>query len=338
LLRDITVPGDVWETTTHDRRDERDPMAKAQALLAEPRMAEECGLDSFSAGDHMYDTPDPLIDCMAAAAATTRLKVSQTVLANDFRHPAQVAKQIASIDVFSGGRAQLGIGAGYNESEYRQQGLELDPPKVRVARLRESVQIIKALLTSEEPVTFRGEYYTIDALMGLPRPVQKPNPPICIGGGGKAMLKMAAEFADVVDIMTKDPYPSGLTRDPRQFTRESVLEKIDWVKQCAGERFAGLVLGLVLFRFYRTDDREQAAREVHAEMDAAYQMHGDDNGFTLTYDEVLDSPYFAIGSDDEIVEHFVQLRRELGLTNFLVFKGYLDELKPILGRLRAAGD
>src|SRR5690348_9212821 len=109
LLRDLTVPGDVLETTRHLDEDQEDPLARADAFLKEPREADELGFDRFSVGDHMYDSPESLVDCMAAAAATKNLKITQTVLMNDFRNPAVVAKAIASIDVFSGGRAQIGL-------------------------------------------------------------------------------------------------------------------------------------------------------------------------------------------------------------------------------------
>src|SRR5262249_26607895 len=160
-------------------------------------------------------------------AATTNIKITQTVLMNDFRNPAVVAKAIASIDVFSGGRAQVGMGAGYNEDEYRQAGVRFDPPQVRVARLREAVQIIRAALHTDEPVYFKGEHYTIDGFVCLPRPVQIPGPPICIGGGGQEILRIAGEFADIVDIAPRTAYPSGLCRLPRQYGRESFVKKLD---------------------------------------------------------------------------------------------------------------
>jgi len=334
LLRDLTVPGDVWETTRHEVEDDSDPMARANHWLAAPREAESLGLDAFSVGDHMYDSPESLIDCMAAAAATTKLRVTQTVLMNDFRNPALLAKMIASIDLFSGGRAQVGIGAGYNEDEYRQAGVQFDPAPVRVARLREAVQIVKLLLESEEPVNFDGEYYKIDGLMGLPRPVQKPGPPIVVGGGGKQILKIGAEFANVVDIAPRTAYPSGLTKIPWQLTREAVVEKIEWVKKCAGERFADLMLGCVIFKFYPAADREQGARDVHAEMDAAYRMYGHEDGFTLSIEQVLESPYCVIGNEDDMVAHFLKVREELGLRNFLVFPAFMHQMKPIIDRLR----
>lgn len=335
VVRDITPPGDLWGTARHIDEDE-DPAARAEELLAWPRKAEELGLDGFSVGDHFYDSPDALIDCMASAAATNRIKVTQTVLCNDFRNPALLAKMISSIDVFSAGRAEVGIGAGYNEVEYRQAGYEFDSNPVRVERLREAVQILKALMESDKPVTFKGEYYTIDGLMGLPRPVQKPHPPIRMGGGGKKILKIAAEFADIVDIMTLGTYESGLSKDPWQYTKQSVLDKVEHVKEHAGSRADAIRFALVVLKFLLRDNRENGAREVHAEMDAAYRMHGHEDGFPLSTDDVLNSPYFLIGNEDEIVDHMLMLRRELGITEFLVFPGFIDEMKPVIDKARAA--
>jgi len=334
LLRDLTVPGDVLETTRHLEEEDLDPQARADAFLKEPREAEELGFDRFSVGDHMYDSPESLIDCMAAAAATKKLKLTQTVLMNDFRNPALLAKQIASIDVFSGGRAQVGIGAGYNEDEYRQAGIQFDSGPVRVARLREAVQIIRMALHSDEPVSFDGEYYKIDNFLCLPRPVQKPGPPICIGGGGKKILQIGAEFGDIVDVAPRTAYPSGLCKIPRQYTRESFVEKLDWLKQCAGDRFESLTLTAVIFKFQPGEDREQAAQQVHAEFDAAYRMYGNEDGFDVTIEEILDSPYFACGTESDMVEHFQELRSSLGVSGFLVFPDYIHRFKPIMDRLR----
>jgi probable F420-dependent oxidoreductase len=333
LLRDLTVPGDVLETTRHLEEDE-DPHARAQAFLREPIEAEELGFDRFSVGDHMYDSPESLIDCMAAAAATKQLKITQTVLMNDFRHPTVVAKAIASIDVFSGGRAQVGLGAGYNEDEYRQAGVQFDPAPVRVARLREAAQIIKAALHSDEPVYFDGEHYKVDGFMCLPRPVQQPGPPICIGGGGKKILQIAAEFADIVDVAPRTAYPSGLSRIPRQYTREAAVEKLEWLKECAGERFDDLILTAVIFKAQFGEDREEAARQVQAEFDAAYRMYGHEDGFDVSIEEILSSPYYVCGNEDDMVEHFLEIRRELGITGFLVFPDYMHKFKPVMDRLR----
>ena len=334
LLRDITVPGDVWETTRHTDED-TNPMARADELLVEPKKAEAFGLDGFSAGDHFYDSPDALIDCMASAMVTKRIKFTQTVLCNDFRNPALLAKMIASMDVFSGGRIELGIGAGYNDAEYRQASYQFDENKVRVARLREAVHIIRELLDKDEPVTFKGQYYHIDGLMNLPRPVQK-HVPIRLGGGGKVMLRIAADYADLVDIMTLGVYPSGLAKNPQEFTYRSFADKINFVKECAKERADRITFAVVLFRFTPAATMEEGARIIHGEMEAAYQMHGHDDGFPLSVEEIIESPYFLMGTEGDMAAKMEKRRGEVDLTQDLIFSRFLHGMKPLVDRLKSA--
>lgn len=333
MMPEVKVPGEVLDTVADPDR-EVQALTQGEQILAHARKAEAVGLHVYYGADHLYDTPDALIQCMAIASATS-LRVGQAVLSNDFRHPVQVAKQIASIDVFSGGRVEVGIGAGYNHEEFRQCGVPFDPPKVRIARLREAAIIINALLRSDEPVTFKGEHYTIDGLMGMPRPVQQPGPPLMIGGGGRVMLKMAGELADIVDIYPQNLYPSGLPRDPRQFTGEALAQKIEWVREGAGSRFDSVVLGFAMLKVVVTEDREASAHEVQAEFDGAYRMlHGHEDGFPLSPDEVLESPYFYIGTHDEIAEHALRIRSTFGTSQLLVLSGHLDDFAPVVERLR----
>lgn len=333
LQRDITVPDDAWQTTRH-LAEEQDPIARREALLALPRLAEAYGIDSLGAGDHFYDSPDALIDCMACAAATEKLIVSQTVLCNDFRNPALLAKMIASIDVFSAGRVELGIGCGYNPHEYRQADYRFDPHPVRAARMKEALHIIRALLDSDQPVTFKGEHYQIDGLLGLPRPAQK-RIPIRIGGGGQAMLRIAAEFADVVDIMTVGLYPSGFSKDPWEFSKKSVASKIDYLKSVAGERFKDMALSIAVFRFCPAASLEEGARQAHQEMDAVYRMYGHADGFPFTLDDVVESPYFLVGTEDDMVKHLHDLRRDLGVTHHIILPAFLEGMRPVIARARA---
>ena len=331
-IMETDTPGMVYDTVSDP---DREIETQGQQILGYARKVEALGLDGCYVGDHLYAVPDALIQCMAVAGATTSLRVGQSVLINDFRHPVQVAKAIASIDVFSDGRAEVGLGAGYNYEEYRQSGVQFDPPKVRIARLREAVAIITALLRSEEPVTFKGEHYTVDELLGMPRPVQRPGPPLMIGAGGPTMLRLAGEMADIVNIVPKDLYPSALPRDPRQFTAESFAGKIDVIKEGAGARFEDLITGVVMIKVVVTDDREAGAREAHAELDGAYRMlHGHPDGFPLSLDEILESPYFFIGNHDEIAQHLVALRSTFGSSHLMIMPGVLDDMSPVVDRLK----
>jgi probable F420-dependent oxidoreductase len=334
LLAEIDVPEQALDSL-HHTVDSQVESADGDNMIGAARRAEELGIDVFCIPDHLYSSHDPLIAAMAAAAATSRLRVAQTMLINDFRHPAQVAKAIASIDRFCGGRAEVGVGAGYNPDEYDRSGVPFDPPSVRVSRLRESLRIIRELLHSDQPVTFKGEFYTLKGLVGHPRPIQQPGPPIWVGGGGPRVLRVAGELADIIDISVRDPLPSTLPRDQWQFTPEALSEKIECIREGAGRRFDELLTGFFPLKVVVTDDREAAARRVHAELDATYRnAHGYPGGFSLSLEQVLESPLFFIGTQDEIANQFVGIRRTFGCTNFVALSGQLEDLTPVIQKLK----
>ncbi len=151
------------------------------------RKAEALGFSTLLMWDHFNDQLAPLPALLAAADATTTLRLAPCVLSNDYRHPVVLAKEAATIDVLSGGRFELGLGAGWNRDEYQRAGLPFDPPAVRVQRLEESIQVIKGLF-ADAPLTFHGQHYTIAGLHGHPRPLQQPHPPLMIGGARRRML------------------------------------------------------------------------------------------------------------------------------------------------------
>src|SRR5215472_352902 len=155
------------------------------------RKAEDLGYATFLLADHYVNEFPPIAALMAAADATNTLRVSSFVFDNDFRHPALLAKESAALDLLSGGRLELGIGAGWHRPEYDQVGLPFDPAAVRISRMEEALHIIKLFFT-EESVTYSGKHYTITDLKPSPKPVQRPHPPFFMGGGGKRMLSIAA--------------------------------------------------------------------------------------------------------------------------------------------------
>ena len=322
VLRDIQVPSDLWKARAREEADWTD----------QPRRAEALGYHVFSVGEHLYDSPDPLIDLMATASVTSSLRLRAFVLINCWHNPALLAKRIASIDLFSGGRIEMGLGVGYNPIEYENSGIPFEPANVRIARLRESVCIIKALWESTEPVTYNGDFFTIKRLIGLPRPVQTPHPPVLIGGGGHVMLGLAGEVADIVSLIPSPLHPSGLAIHPVQWTAGAVQQKIDRIRDSAGARFPEIELDLALFKLVVTDDCEAGAKQVHAELDAAYKMHGQD-GFPLSEQDLLESPYFAIGTIDEIAKRLVELRASLGTNSITITSGMMEEFAPVLEKV-----
>src|SRR5881396_136194 len=163
------------------------------------KRAEALGYDTLLMPDHITDQLAPMPALAAAAAATTTLRVGSFVFDNDYRNPVMLAKEATTLDLLSGGRLEFGIGAGWSRRDYQQLGIPYDMPKVRVDRMEEAVTLIKRLWT-EEKVTHEGPYYRVRDASVLPRPTQRPHPPIMIGGGGPRMLRIAAREAQIVAI------------------------------------------------------------------------------------------------------------------------------------------
>lgn len=204
------------------------------AWVALARRVEELGYATLLLPDVM-GTPLATITAMAVAAtATTKLRVGSFVIVNDYRNPALLAREIATLDQLTDGRVELGLGAGSWPLDFQQLGIPFDEPGVRVSRFAEGLSIIKQFFTSE-PVNFSGKHYSATALRPLPRPVQQPHPPILIGSSGRRMLTLAAREADIIVL----PAP--------------VEEKLGWIQEAAGERFEHLEFGRVAFGIQVTD-------------------------------------------------------------------------------------
>jgi probable F420-dependent oxidoreductase len=268
------------------------------------RRAEAAGFDAMVLPDHLLAQHAPVPLLATVAAATERLRVGTFVLNVDLRHPAVLAQDLASLDVLSGGRLEIGIGAGWNRPEYDAIGVPYDPVPVRVARLAEAVAVLKGCF-GDGPFSFAGEHYTVTDHEGHPKPVQRPHPPIMIGGGGRRTLTLAGREADVVGLA---PRPG----DPRSYTLAATAEKIGWVREAAGDRFADLELnvypsgGSVVV----TDDARGAARE---RVDRFRAQGGE-----LTVEDVLDSPHVFIGSVPALTEKILGLRERFGISSVML--------------------
>ena len=197
----------------------------------------------------------PLVAGQAVADATATLRITQTVLAQDFREPAVLAKELATLDVLSEGRLQVGLGAGWLRQEYEDAGMRFDPAPVRIARLEETAIILKGLF-AEGPFRFAGEHYTINELHGMPGRCSSRGPPIMIGGGGRKVLSVAARQADIVQLMPSNPGGRSLL-DPSQFSADAIEEKIGWIRDAAGSRFGEIELSAQLLECAVTDRPEE---------------------------------------------------------------------------------
>ena len=177
--------------------------ATVKTLLDRAEMAERLGYHSFWLVDHFWTLGLPDVDLLEAitmmsaiAARTERVRIGTLVLCNSFRNPALLAKSLTTIDHISNGRLEVGLGAGWMEQEYRANGYEFPSVGTRLRQLEEGLQILKAMFT-ENRATFKGRYYTVTDAPNNPKPVQKPHPPIMIGGAGeKVMLRLVAKYAD----------------------------------------------------------------------------------------------------------------------------------------------
>jgi probable F420-dependent oxidoreductase len=170
--------------------------------------------------------------------------VGSLVFCNDYRHPALLAKEVATLDVLSGGRFELGLGAGFSRPEYEAAGLPYDPPGVRVDRLAEALQVFKGLFGAA-PFTFAGRFYTVTQLESFPKPVQRPHPPILVGAGGRRMLAIAAREASIIGIQTASVRTGRNAPDPSGLLAETIAEKVGWIRQQAGARFDDIELSIV---------------------------------------------------------------------------------------------
>ena len=171
----------------------------AKDWAEQAKRAEDLGFSSLLMPDHFGDQLAPIAGLMAAADATTSLRIGALVHDNDYRHPVVLAKESATLDLLSDGRLELGVGAGWMNTDYEQSGIPKDPAGVRIERLEEALDILDGLF-ADGPFDYQGQHYTITGLDGLPKPLQKPRPPLIIGGGGKRVLSLAARRADIVGI------------------------------------------------------------------------------------------------------------------------------------------
>jgi len=255
------------------------------AWVERVRRIEGLGYSIVHVPDHFRDQLAPVPALTAAATATTRLRVGSLVFSNDFRHPVVLAKEAATLDVLSGGRFELGLGSGWLREEYDQAGIAFDAPGRRIERLAEAVAIVKGLLAGER-VTLTGRHYAIAGFEGRPHPVQRPHPPILIGGGGQRTLSLAAREASIVGLVPRARRDGG-GLDRADFGEAALRQKVDWVRAAAGDRFDSLELHALIQAVVVTAQRVAAAEKLAARFGVAREL-------------VLESPYVLVGTVDEI--------------------------------------
>ncbi|MFL5698142.1 MAG: TIGR03621 family F420-dependent LLM class oxidoreductase [Ktedonobacteraceae bacterium] len=301
-------------------------MQSAEEWVTKARQAEEYGYSTLLIRDHFIREPfgdqlAPLIALMTAANATRTLRVGSLVLDNDYRHPVMLAKEAATLDLLSGGRFELGIGAGWLRSEYEQAGMVFEPAGVRVSRLEEAIQVLKGLF-ADQPLAFTGDHYTITDLNGFPKPAQRPHPPILVGAGSKRMLALAAREADIVGILPKALPDGTISEEITERLPATLAQKVEWVRQAAGKRFDELELNMVITPVFSERRRQRAEQLARA------------RGWSgIAVEDFLDMPSIYIGTPDQIVEDLLRRRERFGFSYFVVSDVSMEAFAPVVSRL-----
>ncbi|MGZ6973198.1 MAG: TIGR03621 family F420-dependent LLM class oxidoreductase [Acidimicrobiia bacterium] len=309
----------------HDRKFRFGVLAKQARPASEfrdlARQAEDLGFSTFFMPDHFVDHPlAPIPGIMAAAAATTTLRVGTLVLGNDYKHPVVLANEAATVDLLSDGRLELGVGAGWMTEDYERGGFTLDSAGVRIARLDESLTVMKGLM-ADGPFSFHGEHYQVDALDGEPKPVQQPHPPIVVGGGGPKVLALAAKHAQIVGINANLSAGTGTHPDSiRSLTAEATDEKLESLRAAAGDRFAELEIQTLTGLVIVTDDRQPIA-------------DGIASAFGVPVDVALETPAVLVGSAEQIVEDLEARRARWQMSYVVVPEEFVDAMAPVVAQL-----
>jgi probable F420-dependent oxidoreductase len=269
--------------------------------VALARHSEDLGYSTLQVPDH-FGKQFAIGPALGAIAATTStIRMGCAVYANDFHHPALLAKEIGTLDLLSGGRVEFGLGAGWNREEYDSVGMPFDPPGVRVARLEESILLLKRLWT-EDAVTFDGKFHQFTAYESHPRPIQRPHPPIMIGGGGRRVLTFAARHAQIVGLVQVALPGGGLDFDTDGM--DVLAEKVGWVRRAAAGRADQPELHLLLWG---------------VEVSAAASRDP--------------SPHRLRGTIDEMVAALVDLRERFGISYITVLQNDMETFAPVVERL-----
>lgn len=297
-----------------------------EEMVKQASLAEQLGYNSFLLPDHIGDQFAPALALAHIARATTRLRIGSMVFNNDLRHPILLAKEAATLDQLSHGRLELGMGAGWMESEYRQLGRSFDSPRTRIERLAESIAVLKAFF-SQEMLSFSGQHYALERVPCLPKPLQQPFP-LFLGGSGKKMLSLAAREATCVGLVPRTHRAERAGHmndvlDGEDASPEATHEKIAWIREAAGARFEQLELSIILMDVCVTEDRPRALQQY------AHRLQ-------LSPEQVERSPFLCIETISEIAHQVASLRSTYGISYIVVWDEHLRSFAPVVEQMTGA--
>jgi probable F420-dependent oxidoreductase len=296
------------------------------------RRVEALGYSTLHLADHVLG-PGPAIEATnhpiqelaavpaiaVAAEATSTLRVGCRVFCIDYRHPAMLAKEAATLDLLSDGRLELGLGAGWLRAEYEAMGLRFDPAPVRISRLTEIIATIKAACGGE-PLAIDGEHVKLSGFAARPLPAQRPHPPILIGGGGRRVLSLAAREADIVSLNFNNRSGALGPDGVQSGSADATAEKVGWIREAAGERMGALELEIGAYFTFVQDGAEAIAE-------------GMGRAMGLTKDEMLAHPHGLFGTVDTVCETLETRRERFGISYVTVPDTAIEAFAPVVERL-----
>jgi probable F420-dependent oxidoreductase len=275
------------------------------------RRIEGLGYSALNVGDHLDGRLAPLAALMAAAGATSTLRLGCFMLCNDYRHPALLAHEFATVDQLSGGRLEPGLGAGWLASDYERVGIAFDPAGVRVDRLAAAIGVVKSELAAHLAVFGADASTRLDG---------RDRPPLVMGGGGRRVLGMAAREADIVAFNATLSSTAAAIRPGASISAAAVAERVEWVRAAAGERYAQLESQVFVHGVQVTSARIEAAA-----------VTGDRMGLSAA--EVLASPHALVGSVEQLTEDLLERRELYGFSYVSIPVDAVDAFAPVVARL-----
>lgn len=283
------------------------------------KKAEDLGYSALLMPDHFGDQLSPVAALSTAAAVTQQLRVGTLVFANDFRHPAVLAKDTATMDLLSDGRLEVGVGAGWMTEDYTWTGVAHDRAGIRIDRMIESIGVLRGLW-GEGPYSFEGEHYTITEMNGLPKPVQAGGPPIIVGGGGQRVLSTAARLANIVGVNPNVGEGKIGPEAVASMSAEATEEKLGWVRDAAGDRFDDIEISILKFVTIVTDARDAVAAKVAG-------------GMGMDADTLLASPHTLVGTAEQLAEELIEQRERWQGSYVTVQSDALESFAPVVAAL-----
>ena len=286
------------------------------------RKIEDLGYSTVFCPDHFDDQWAPTVALTVAAEATTTLRVAALVYDVDYRHPVTLAKEIATLDVVSGGRVEFGIGAGWMTDDYEAAGIQFDRPGVRIDRMIEAIEVIQGLW-SGEPFDFRGSHYEISGLTGTPSPHQPGGPPIIVGGGGKRVLTEAALRANIVGLNASLHAGSVGPETALSALGERFLERRNWGEEAAGDRFPEIELQMNTFMTAVTNTTS----------DADQMFEGMAPMFGLSPEQARTIPMVLAGTISDVCDQLHRYRELYGTSYWVIHEGEIDAMAPVVAKM-----